>query len=128
MSLDQHDTIDLIVTPDDKEKRVTMVITDAGTITDPDARLEALSEKLKYYFNIVLGEDFRNKYHTKKLSDVVIEVRCVSAPTEKMLKITDIIYPGKNDGEYKMQVRFLRADGLPWILDFPKTYNKATNS
>lgn len=127
MSLEQLDKVDFIVMPHaGVSDKIELIITDPGTITDPELRCKTLLKKLTYYFNIIISDSFKRKYPYNSLEEILIKVLSLTQPTEKMRKLNYVSYPGEsNNPKRRVEIKYLMTEGKEWKKPFEKkTYIK----
>jgi len=102
MPLEDPNTIDIITKP--KNGKMELIITDSGTTTDPNERLQRLIAKLKSYVGYFMSDEFKEEYPDIKPKNVAIKVVCRNEPTEQMKQIDKVSPP--NDGENMISIEY----------------------
>ncbi|MDB6026436.1 MAG: hypothetical protein JWM68_2659 [Verrucomicrobiales bacterium] len=86
MPLEDLDSIDIILTPDEKGK-IALIITDSGVTTDEEERYRLFMTKSKRYLREVYSSEWLSQYPGKKPTDFFIKVVCFTPPTEEMNRV-----------------------------------------
>ncbi len=93
--LEDTGRIDMVA--EDRDGKVMLVITDAGTVENPDQRFTLLAEKMKTYVGFVTSEAFARRFPGRTPGDVTIHVMCSEPPTDRMMKVDRVAPGGKHD-------------------------------
>jgi hypothetical protein len=88
MTLEKTDVVDIVLKPQDG--KITLVVVDAGTTSDPQERYALLLKKLETYVAYATSGGFREQHPHIPVNNVNVRVICAIPPTEEMTQILTI--------------------------------------
>jgi len=110
MPLEDAQAIDVVRKTGDG--KIVLVITDAGSVSDPIERTACLVQKLKSYINSVVSGDLKRDFPEHTSKDYIIEVVCSRRPTPEMASISQVM--PRKDPANKVPVRFVEFPEGAW--------------
>ena len=102
MGLEESNTIDLIMKPDN-DGRVALCVVDAGITVDPEQRIALLRKKINGYAEAIAFGELRKTYPDHNPDAYYIRVVCARPPTPEMQSIRDVY---SSDGKIGIPVAF----------------------
>jgi hypothetical protein len=106
--IEDHNSIDMITQA--KDGSISLVMTDAGTTEDPQARFDHFEQKLKTYYYYLIAGGFAAEHPDLPLSKVTISVICAHPPTKEMAEITGLKNPANPEEKIRVVFRHLPLD------------------
>ena len=110
MALEEQQVIDGVRKTEDG--KIVLVISDTGTVANPQERVSSLVQKLKSYINSIVAGDIKRDHPEKTAQDFVIEVECRREPTPEMRSITQVMPP--KDPANAVQIRYVESVKGAW--------------
>jgi hypothetical protein len=107
MTLEDPTTIDLVAT--NPQRQLELIIVDAGITSDPQARMQRLTAKLRFYSDYLRSSEFANDHGQLDTNQVQITVFCRTQPTPPMLALRQVSPSGNHAAA--IAVKFVMSDG-----------------